>query len=117
MSHRAAALLVVPFAVVLALASPQLCAQTADLVRNINVTIDSADHVPGSGPGILCPWQGKVFFAAGQGASGRDPWVTDGTASGAQLLADVCPGGCSSSPHFYAGLGGLVIFGAFPGIP
>jgi ELWxxDGT repeat protein len=116
MSHRAAALRIVPFAVLL-FAAPHLRAQTADLVRDINVTIDPASQAPGSNPGNLFPWQGKLFFAAAQAASGREPWVTDGTASGTQLLADVCPGSCSSSPQFYAGLGGLVLFGVSPGIP
>jgi ELWxxDGT repeat protein len=118
MSPRAPSLRIVSFAVLLIfIAASHLGAQTADLVRDINVTIDPASQAPGSNPGNLFPWQGKLFFAAAQAASGTEPWVTDGTASGTQLLADVCPGSCSSSPQFYAGLGGLVVFGVFPDIP
>jgi ELWxxDGT repeat protein len=40
--------------------------------------------------------QGTVFLAD-DGVHGREPWVTDGTAGGTSMLADICPGRCSSA--------------------
>jgi len=108
---------------VLLLAALPLSGQTAELVRDINVTIDPHSFAPSSDPQNLFAWQGRLFFAATQqggtaptqqGGSGTEPWVTDGTASGTQLLADVCPGACSSSPQFLGGVGNAVFFGASP---
>lgn len=41
----------------------------------------------------------RVLFAATIPGVGREPWVTDGTSEGTSLLADVCPGPCSSLPR------------------
>ncbi|HXU33462.1 MAG TPA: hyalin, partial [Thermoanaerobaculia bacterium] len=38
-----------------------------------------------------------MVFYADDGVKGREPWVTDGTPSGTKLLADLCPGACSST--------------------
>jgi ELWxxDGT repeat protein len=39
-----------------------------------------------------------VLFAVFEELLGREPWIAD--AAGARLLADICPGRCSSSPSF-----------------
>jgi ELWxxDGT repeat protein len=117
MTHRATALRVLPLAV-LALGTAPLSAQVAELVRDINVTAGpSGPFAPSSDPMSFFPWQGRLFFAATQQGSGREPWVTDGTASGTQLLADVCQGDCWSSPQFFGGMGNAVLFGALPDVP
>jgi ELWxxDGT repeat protein len=108
---RLAELALLSLSLGVALASPRLSAQTADLVRDINVT--SLDLQPiSASPGGFLAWQGKLFFAANTAGSGREPWVTDGTEAGTQMLTDVCPGFCSSQPLFLAGVGGTVLFTA-----
>ncbi|QDU65909.1 ELWxxDGT repeat protein [Engelhardtia mirabilis] len=41
---------------------------------------------------------GRAFFAPDQEDTGRELWVTDGTAAGTSLLADIAPGTASSQP-------------------
>lgn len=54
-------------------------------------------------------------FAARDGEAGTEPWVSDGTAAGTFLLADLCPGPCSSSPRFPVATGdGAAFFRAAP---
>jgi len=37
-----------------------------------------------------------LVFAGKDGVRGSEPWITDGTAQGTHLLADLCPGPCDS---------------------
>ncbi len=85
--------------VLLALAAlalaPPAAAQTAYLVKDIT----PGSQVPaGSNPDSLWSFQGKVVFTASEPSSGRELWITDGNGSGTRLLADFCPGTCSSAP-------------------
>jgi len=34
----------------------------------------------------------KTYFTADDGTSGREPWITDGTAAGTYMLRDINPG-------------------------
>ncbi|HSK76602.1 MAG TPA: ELWxxDGT repeat protein [Thermoanaerobaculia bacterium] len=68
--------------------------QTATRITEIDPRVDSASSYPRQ----LFPFQGKVYFAAGEPSSGRELWVTDGQGTGTRMLADLCPGECSSSP-------------------
>ncbi len=62
----------------------------------------------------MMSFQGKVIFAAEEPSSGRELWITDGNSSGTRLLADFCPGTCSSSP-LPLGTAHSLLFGlAFP---
>ncbi len=92
-------LLSVPFAI---------RAQTAGAVLDID------PGVPGLGasasPRSLTVAGGKLFFTADEPSSGRELWVTDGTAAGTEMLADICPGDCSSDPAVFGGLGGVLLF-------
>ncbi|HEX9668481.1 MAG TPA: hypothetical protein VGC93_03250, partial [Thermoanaerobaculia bacterium] len=75
-----------------------LSAQVATLVEDINAADPFADG-PGSYPNRFVSLPGKVVFSASdQAGAGREPWVSDGTATGTELLADICPGYCSSEP-------------------
>ncbi len=47
-------------------------------------------------------FDGRTFYAADNGQSGIELWVTDGTALNTRLFSDICPGACSSNPgEFY----------------
>jgi ELWxxDGT repeat protein len=63
-----------------------------------------------SAPRDLTVVAGKLFFTADEPSSGREPWVSDGTSLGTEMLADVCPGDCSSNPVFRGSLGALLLF-------
>jgi len=83
-------------------------AQTAGPVLDID------PGVPGLGasasPRSLTVVGGKLFFTADEPSSGRELWVTDGTAAGTEMLADICPGDCSSDPVLFGSLGGVLLF-------
>lgn len=56
----------------------------------------------GSQPRHLVRFADKVVFFAGEPATGRELWISDGTTAGTQLLADLVPGPVSSEPLFSA---------------
>ncbi len=58
----------------------------------------------------------RLVFTALQPASGRELWVTDGTASTTQLLADLLPGVASSDPRFFHAIDGEAWFWAFDAV-
>jgi len=47
----------------------------------------------------LDPGRSPVVFVADDGEHGRELWTTDGSPGGTRLLADLCPGSCSSTPN------------------
>jgi ELWxxDGT repeat protein len=59
---------------------------------------------------------GTVFFAASDGIHGVELWQTDGSEAGTRLVADVCPGSCSSIPRNITAAGGSVFFMADDGL-
>ena len=64
-----------------------------------------AGGVPGPpGASGLVASGGLAFFNGRMptGQQGFEPWVTDGTPGGTRQLADLCGGGCSSFPLFFA---------------
>jgi ELWxxDGT repeat protein len=82
-------------------------------VRDIN----QQDHddgfyfTPGeSSPDFLVRLGGKVLFAADDGLSGRELWMSDGTEAGTRRLRDLRPGAEGSAPHDLVELGGAVYF-------
>lgn len=107
-ARRGAPLAFVLLVLVLRTAAPA-GAQSAYLVKDINTVASGGP--PSSYPHDFFAYQGQVFFAATD-ASGEEPWVTDGTANGTEILADACPGFCGSRPEFFAGLNGVVLFAA-----
>nr|HMQ23758.1 hypothetical protein [Planctomycetota bacterium] len=56
-----------------------------------------------------------VFFSASNGTNGSEHWVSDGTAAGTRMIADLNPGPLSSAPTYAAINAGRVIFGATTG--
>ena len=56
----------------------------------------------------------RIFFSASAAATGRELWVSDGTAAGTGLVADLVPGSAGSSPEQITDLNGVAIFRAGP---
>jgi ELWxxDGT repeat protein len=73
----------------------------------------------GSSPGGFTEFKNKVFFQAGSfvndGGPGRELWKSDGTSDGTTLVADIFPGGGSSSPFGFTVVGDTLFFSADDG--
>ena len=73
-------------------------------------------------PTNLIEFDGKLYFSANNGESGREIFVSDGTAEGTQLLVDLRPGSSnygynySSSPSNFVEFDGKLYFTANDGI-
>src|SRR4051812_7735143 len=92
-----------------ALLAPAAWGQTASLVRDINTRA----AVPASSfPHQMLAVGDKLFFVASQEGSGRELWVSDGSGSGTQMLADVCQGSCDPEIRLLGSTGGVLIFRA-----
>jgi ELWxxDGT repeat protein len=64
----------------------------AFMVTDIN-PVGDAEIAP-----ILTAYQNRLFFSAYSVAHGIEPWVSDGSPSGTQILLDICPGSAGSYP-------------------
>ncbi len=64
----------------------------AFMVSDIN-PVGDAEIAP-----ILTAYQNRLFFSAYSVAHGIEPWVSDGSPSGTQMLLDICPGSAGSYP-------------------
>ncbi len=62
------------------------------------------------GPRILGSTPNGLVFVANDGNSGAEPWITDGTPSGTELLIDLDPGSSGSSPRSPLVVGDRVFF-------
>jgi ELWxxDGT repeat protein len=89
----------------------------ATLVKRINPywnidPLNSGTNYPaGSADHDLTPLGGRLLFGADDGDHGDELWASDGTAAGTVLVADLCPGTCSSGPRDLVALGAsLVLF-------
>ena len=67
---------------------------TVVLVKDINII---NNYSPGSYPDELTEFKGKLYFSANDDENGTEFWVSDGTADGTKLLADISPGISSGS--------------------
>jgi MYXO-CTERM domain-containing protein len=56
--------------------------------------------------------QGRAWFAASDPFAGQEPWVSDGTAAGTRMVADLNPGPRDSIPAEFVPFQGLTFFRA-----
>lgn len=84
-----------------------------NLVLDINTEFSGFGS---SSPADLTEVNGRVFFSAfGSNASGRELWVSDGTAAGTKLVAEINPSG-GSSPQGLVNVNGTLYFSAIDGV-
>ena len=81
------------------------------LVKDINPSFDEQSSEPGG----FAHFGRYAIFAATTLEEGRELRSSDGTAAGTFLLADVCPGACSSNPSPFAVTPRGVFFSTPPG--
>ena len=89
----------------LALAAP-LQAQDPYLVKDIQPG-------PGSGTNWSSPridFNGSIVLSANDGVHGYEPWISDGTDAGTQLILDVNPGSDTSSSNSFTLFNGELYF-------
>jgi ELWxxDGT repeat protein len=81
------------------------------LVADINKVISVATNTQPSDPSqfTLGP-DGRVYFSASDGMNGRELWVTDGTAMGTRMVADLANGANSSFPQGLITVGNRLYF-------
>ena len=109
-----AVLLLLCFLAAAARAQPAF--QVADLntarPSGIDAELSTLEYLPRQ----FAAREGTVFFPASDGIHGIELWRTDGTEAGTHLLADICPGSCSSLPRSFAVVGESVFFLADDGL-
>src|SRR5262245_42101360 len=66
----------------------------------------------GAAPRSLHAAGGRLFFTAAGTGIGYEPWVSDGTTAGTELLGDLCPGYCDSYAEAIGRTGNLLLFTA-----
>jgi len=80
-------------------------------VKNVQA-LTSSFHVLNNYPqGNFRNLAGKLLCDADDGASGTEPWVSDGTAAGTLQLGDLAPGTAWSAPTFNVPVGGTNLLG------
>lgn len=88
-------------------------AEGTQLVANIRPDLPENSHGRRSGsvPNELVEFNNKLFFSANNGESGFELFVSDGTAEGTQLLADIRPGSnYNSFPRYFVELDDKLYF-------
>ncbi|HET9451999.1 MAG TPA: ELWxxDGT repeat protein, partial [Aggregicoccus sp.] len=71
----------------------------------------------GQGPThYLRAFGAHLSFVHTAAETGTEPWISDGTADGTRLLADIRPGAESSDPRFFRVLGDTLTFAASDGV-
>ena len=71
--------------------------------------------MPFAYPGNLVAAGGKILFSAYNAGFGTELWITDGTAAGTAMVADINPAG-SSSPANFTVVDGVAYFTATDGV-
>jgi ELWxxDGT repeat protein len=70
----------------------------------------------GSAPRGLTSFDGRLYFAANDGAAGTELWSTDGTEAGTSPVLDLWPGATGSFPKLWGVIQGRLYFTANDGV-
>jgi ELWxxDGT repeat protein len=91
-------------------------AQPAFRVADLNTTVAQRSSFIYTHQKLVALGSQFFFVADDAGAYGAEIWRSDGTLAGTRLLADICPGACSSSPGSLTISNGMLFFTADDGI-
>jgi ELWxxDGT repeat protein len=80
----------------------------ADLLHSFAVSRPNVEARPGN----FATFNGRIYFSADDGVHGREPWTSDGTIKGTQLLADLRPGFSNSQPKLLSVFAGNLFVSA-----
>jgi ELWxxDGT repeat protein len=86
---------------------------SAGTYQVINIGPGSVAAVPWEQTSYLRRGNGRLFFVADNGVTGREPWSSDGTAQGTAILKDIQPGSGSSNTFGFAEGDGVVYFSSW----
>jgi len=86
-------------------------AEGTQVVADINLNKDSSGFSYGSSPSDLVVFNDKLYFTANDGENGGELYVSDGTAVGTQLVADLYPGLSNYSSPNSSSPSGLTVVG------
>jgi ELWxxDGT repeat protein len=82
------------------------------LVKDIRPGLGSSTESPFYSPADFAVFNGRLFFSANDGSTGRELWSTDGTTAGTQLFKDILPGINGSNPTGMTVFNGKLFFAA-----
>ncbi|HEX4955197.1 MAG TPA: ELWxxDGT repeat protein [Thermoanaerobaculia bacterium] len=99
----------------LLVAHPASAAAPPFLIADINLA-GQEGRLPAGGELTMTTLGGFTYFQGHDGRNGLELWRTDGTAAGTTMVADICPGACSSLPSGLAAVGSQLFFVADDGI-
>jgi ELWxxDGT repeat protein len=91
-------------------------AQPAFRVADLNTTVAQHSSTIYTHQKLVALGSQFFFVADDAGAYGTEIWRSDGTLAGTRLLADVCPGSCSSNPGSLTISNGRLFFTADDGV-
>lgn len=85
------------------------------MLAGSSLFVDTADNAVGSEPGDMVSIGDRVLFTAAEAETGRELWVSDGTITGTERLADIHPGQLSTEIENYVVIDDVAFFLAFDG--
>ncbi|HEY4574830.1 MAG TPA: ELWxxDGT repeat protein, partial [Thermoanaerobaculia bacterium] len=85
-------------------------------VKNVQALASSIHVFNNVSQGNFHSLAGKLLCGADDGATGVEPWLSDGTAAGTSQLADLAPGPDWGQPLFSLPVGGTNVLGAYIGL-
>jgi len=77
------------------------------------IFVTGAVSASGGRPLELTSFGDGILFSARAAASGREPWISDGTAAGTEPLGDLASGSEGSDPRHFTALGDSALFSAW----
>jgi ELWxxDGT repeat protein len=83
---------------------------TVEGTRLVKDIVATPGDKAGSSPKHLTAFHGKLLFVANDGVHGEEPWISDGSEQGTQLLLDIVPGSKRSDSAGFTPFGRQMLF-------